>query len=85
MTSRRGWQDDATESLHMILHIVDVSVDVSRSSNAQCAVFLSTEQAETYLKIYVLIYHSTYICPSLFSWKENFFKERGGEGDTLTT
>ena len=55
MTSRRGWQDDATKSLHMILHIVDVSVDVSRSSNAQCAVFLSTEQSETYLKIYVLI------------------------------
>ena len=34
-------------------------------------VFLPTEQAETYLKIYVLIYHSTYICPSLFGWKEN--------------
>ena len=39
-------------------------------------VFLPTEQAETYLKIYVLIYHSTYICPSLFGWKENLiFKE----------
>ena len=39
-------------------------------------VFLPTEQAETYLKIYVLIYHLTYICPSLFGWKENLiFKE----------
>ena len=39
-------------------------------------VFLPTEQAETYLKIYVMIYHSTYICPSLFGWKENLiFKE----------
>ena len=39
-------------------------------------VFLPTEQAETYLKICVLIYHSTYICPSLFGWKENLiFKE----------
>ena len=39
-------------------------------------VFLPTEKAETYLKIYVLIYHSTYICPSLFIWKENLiFKE----------
>ena len=39
-------------------------------------VFLPTEQAETYLKIYVLIYHSTYICPSLFGWKESFiFKD----------
>ena len=39
-------------------------------------VFLSTEQAETYLEIYVEIYHSKYICPSLFDWKENLiFKE----------
>ena len=38
-------------------------------------VFLPTEQAETYLKIYVLIYHWTYICPSLFSWKENMVFE----------
>ena len=39
-------------------------------------VFLPTEQAETYLKIYVLIYRSTYICLNLFSWKENLiFKE----------
>ena len=34
-------------------------------------VLLPTEQAETYLKIYDLIYHSTYICPSLFGGKEN--------------
>ena len=34
-------------------------------------VFLPTEQAANYLKIYVLIYHSTYICPTLFGWKEN--------------
>ena len=34
-------------------------------------VFLPTEQAETYLKIYILIYHSTYICPNLFGCKEN--------------
>ena len=39
-------------------------------------IFLLTEQAETYLEICVLIYHSTYICPSLFGWKENLiFKE----------
>ena len=30
----------------------------------------------SYLKIYILIYHSTYICPNLFGWKENLiFKE----------
>ena len=36
-------------------------------------VFLPTKQAETCLQIqiYVLIYHSTHICPSLFCWKEN--------------
>ena len=39
-------------------------------------VFLPAEQTDTYLKIYVLMYHSKYICPSLFGWKENFiFKE----------
>ena len=39
-------------------------------------VFLPTEQAETYLKMCVLIYHSTCICPNLFGWKENLiFKE----------
>ena len=39
-------------------------------------VFLPTKQAETYLKIYVLICHSTYIYPSFFSWKQNLiFKE----------
>ena len=39
-------------------------------------VFLPTEQAETYLKIYILIYHSTYICPNLFGLMENLiFKE----------
>ena len=39
-------------------------------------VFLSIEQAEIYLKIYVLIYRSIYFCPSLFSWKKNLiFKE----------
>ena len=32
--------------------------------------FLATEQAETYLKISVLISHSTYICPSLFDCEE---------------
>ena len=34
-------------------------------------VFLPMGQAETYLKIYVLLYHLTYICPSLFGWKDN--------------
>ena len=34
-------------------------------------VFLPTKQAETYLKIYVLIYNLTYICTSLFDWREN--------------
>ena len=39
-------------------------------------VFIRTEQAETYPKTYVLIYHPKYICPSLFVWKENLtFKE----------
>ena len=33
-------------------------------------VFLPTEQAETYPKICVLIYHLTYICPSLFGWND---------------
>ena len=32
-------------------------------------VFLPTKQGETYLKIYVLIYRSTYIYLSLLSWK----------------
>ena len=34
-------------------------------------VFIQTEQAETYPKIYVLMYHLTYICTSLFDWREN--------------
>ena len=34
-------------------------------------VFLPTKQAETYPKIYVLMYHLTYICTSLFDWREN--------------
>ena len=34
-------------------------------------VFLPTKQAETYSKIYVLMYHLTYICTSLFDWREN--------------
>ena len=32
-------------------------------------VFLPTK-AETYPNIYVSIHHFTYICPSLFGWKE---------------
>ena len=32
--------------------------------------FLATERAETYLKIYVLIFHSTYIYPSSFDCEE---------------
>ena len=40
-------------------------------------VFFPIEQAdtETYLNIYVLIYHLTYICPSLFGCKENIILE----------
>ena len=39
-------------------------------------VFLTTKQADTYLKTYVLVYHSTNICPSLSGCKENLiFKE----------
>ena len=38
-------------------------------------VFLPTEQAETFPKMYVLIYHLTYICSSLFGWKENMIFE----------
>ena len=36
-------------------------------------VYLATEQAETYLKICVLIYHLTFICPSLFDCEVNTF------------
>ena len=36
-------------------------------------VYLPTEQAETYLKICVLIYHLTFICPSLFDCEVNTF------------
>ena len=43
--------------------------------------FLPTEQAQTYLKIYVLIYHTTNICPSLFSWKAGVESEGGGEDE----
>ena len=46
---------------------------------AQCVLctvcFLPTKQGETYLKICVLIYHLTYIFPSLFGWKENMIFE----------
>ena len=38
-------------------------------------VFLPTKQAETYLKIYVLIYNLTYICTSLFDWREHMIFE----------
>ena len=39
-------------------------------------VFLPIGQAEIYVKkIYVLINHLTYICPSLFGWKENMIPE----------
>ena len=38
-------------------------------------VFLATEQAETHPKIYVFIYHLTYICPSFFGWKGNMIFE----------
>ena len=37
--------------------------------------FLPTEQAETNLKIYVMMYYLKYICPSLFVWKENMIFE----------
>ena len=37
--------------------------------------FLPTELAETHLKIYVLIYHLPYICPSFIGWKENMIFE----------
>ena len=36
-------------------------------------VYLATKRAETYLKICVLIYHLTYICPSLFDYEVNIF------------
>ena len=38
-------------------------------------VFLPTEQGETYLKNFVLMYQLTYICPRLFGWKENVIFE----------
>ena len=39
-------------------------------------VYITTEQAETYLKRCVLINYSTYICLCLFGWKVNLiFKE----------
>ena len=46
-------------------------------------VFLPTEQAETYLKIYALIYHSTYICSSLFGWKEKLYFQGNRDFQTL--
>ena len=59
--------------------VQDVTMFLStHDHSAQCAlctVYLPTEQAEKYLKIYVLICHLTYICPSLFSWKENMIFE----------
>ena len=41
---------------------------------AVCSVFLPTK-AETYPNIYVSIHHFTYICPSLFGWKEKIIFE----------
>ena len=38
-------------------------------------VFIQTEQAETYPKIYVSIDNSTFFCPSLFGWKEKIIFE----------
>ena len=38
-------------------------------------VFLLTEQAETYLKIFALKRHLMYIWPSLFGWMENMIFE----------
>ena len=38
-------------------------------------VFIPTEQADTYPKNYVSIHHLTYICASLFGWKEKFIFE----------
>ena len=38
-------------------------------------VFLPTEQAGAYLKIYFFMYYLTYIGPSLFGWKENIIFE----------
>ena len=40
-----------------------------------CRVYLPTEQAEKYLKIYVLICHLSYICPILFACKANIIFE----------
>ena len=38
-------------------------------------VFIQTEQAETYPKIYVSIDNSTFFFPSLFAWKEKIIFE----------
>ena len=48
----------------------------STSGVPQKSLEFSMKGGETYLKIHALVYHSTYICPSLLSWKENLiFKE----------
>ena len=39
-------------------------------------VFIQTEQAETYPKIYVSIDNSTFFCPSLFGWKEKMISRK---------
>ena len=48
---------------------------VTMVSNAQCAVWqVCLPRNRTHLKICVLIYHLTYICPSLFDCEENMKK-----------
>ena len=36
-------------------------------------IFLTTEQAQTYLKFFVLVSHLTYVCPILFECEKHIF------------
>ena len=57
--------------------VLKASFFVHRYQCAMCTLFSiffrATVQAETYLKIGVLVSHWTYICPSLFECAENTF------------
>ena len=50
--------------------------NITAAQYAVCTVFLpSTEQAETYVKNFVLIFHITYIFDPAFDWKTHMFFE----------
>ena len=56
--------------------VQDVPMFLStRDYSALYTVYLPIEQAEKYLKIYVLMCHLAYICPGLFGWNANIIFE----------